>query len=117
MSHMNDFLPIPDSYESILTPANRLPLEYVSSDWGLLVCEDPQRREWQFSSGSHLHSHWETSTSIHRFSPGSNNFPPGAIQVECPDGSILAIHITFYAPPSSTSSRKKKLRISAKPLS
>jgi len=90
-----DFLPLPDSFASVLDSHNRLPLEYVPTHWLLTVCCNPKNGEYGFTTGKSLHRHWEHSAN-HHFSGLSKSIPPEAIQVVCPNGTVLAVKITSY---------------------
>lgn len=90
-------LDLPDSFESVLQD-NRLPLAYLPAEWLVLVCTDASRGEYAFTKGGSLHRNWESS-HLHAFSASSLNFPPGALQVLCPDEErILAIKVTSQFP-------------------
>jgi len=105
MSHHNthpfDFLPLPDSFATVLDTHNRLPLEYLPSHWLLIVCRNPKAGEYGFVTGRFLHRHWESSAN-HHFSGLSKSIPPEAVQVVCPNGTVLAVKITSYNEPSSS---------------
>jgi hypothetical protein len=88
------FLDIPDSFESVMDENNRLPLGYLPADWLVLICTNPSTGEYGFTKGESLHRNWESGRH-HRFY-AAKSIPPNAIQVACPDGTILAIKISSY---------------------
>jgi hypothetical protein len=94
-------LPIPDSMESIMTPENRLPLEYIPRQWGVLVLSDTNGVNYEILTGHALHLEWQSTRLVH-FSPSSFRIPPDLIQVQCPDGTILCIKILSYGREAST---------------
>jgi len=108
---MLESLPIPDEFESVMTPENRLPLEYLPAHWLVIICTEPSRNEYGFTSGGDLHRNWE-SARHHRFRADARNTPNGAIQVHCPDGTFLAVKITSYCdtPPHRTARRSNTTR-------
>ncbi len=93
---MSAWLPIPESLGPELTAMNFLPLAHLPADFQLLVLTDPRKGEWVFTSGSALHSNWESS-EFHRFDPGALQVPSDSVSVECPDGTLLTIRITDYS--------------------
>jgi hypothetical protein len=88
-----DFLPLPDSFEKVLTPENRVPLEFLPAHWLFIVLTNASRNEYAFTYGGELHVNWESSY-IHHFSSTSTGIPPTCIQIECPNGQVIAVKIT-----------------------
>lgn len=97
MSQPYDFslLPIPDNMESVLDADNRLPIQYIPENWGVLVLSDQSRSEYDILTGKQLHKDWESMRLVH-FSPSSTRIPHDVIQAVCPDGCVLGIKILSY---------------------
>jgi hypothetical protein len=111
---MFDFLPLPDEFASVLDSSNRLPLEYLPAGWLILVCQNPKSSEYGFTSAASLHKNWESSKN-HHFSPVSKSIPGDAIQVRCPNNTIMAIKISSYgkldrSPTGSPNKRSTKTK-------
>ncbi|MCK9587810.1 MAG: hypothetical protein M0Q93_00440 [Terrimicrobiaceae bacterium] len=113
---MFDFLPLPDEFANVLDPNNRLPLEYLPGSWLVLVCLNPKNSEYGFTSAASLHKNWESSKN-HHFSAYSSGIPSDAIQVRCPNDSVLAIKISSYsAGEAAQAVRKAKHLPDAQPV-
>ena len=104
-----DFLPLPDSFAAVLDPDNRLPLEYLPGHWLVLVCLNPKNSEYGFTRASAIHKNWESSKN-HHFSSFSKSIPPDAIQVRCPNDSVLAIKISSYGNQDAANAVRKAKR-------
>jgi hypothetical protein len=91
-----ELLPLPESHAPVFKEhGNVLPLEFVHQDWFLLVCTRPSNNEYAIVSGRGLHKNWE-HPNLYRFHALGTNFPPTAMKVRCPNGTLLAVKILDY---------------------
>lgn len=112
-----ELLPLPESHQSIFNEnGNVLPLEYVHEDWFMLVCTRPSNNEYAIVSGRGLHKNWENA-NLYRFHALGTNFPPTAMKVRCPNGTLLAIKILDYdfSPPEQEKAGSRRPAPATKP--